>query len=401
MGATTSAPVAAPSLDSLEPDDQRNLLRNVQSVAGRDQRQPGKFEAAAFREIHASMPPQLADGLWRGLCAASRAPPPLDLDAVLRTVVPLRVGPTAASQRAHIDACFSDSAERAIAVAFEEAAPWLESMGEELPVDASALAIRSLGTAQALLAAAACAVWTLDLRDAQPLPVLAEGTSRLLTTAHVRALSAMLPVDQRRRWRLLFTTCRDGCSFTRLVGHVAERTPCLLVVRDRAGATFGAFAAAPLRKGPAFGGAYGSFLFTLVPAVTVHRASGASANLVYLNAGAEQLPNGLAFGGNLDARYFGLWLRDDLESGRSDGPCATYGDAPCLASAAEFVLDELEVWAVEEDPPPPSEEEQAAARGENALTAAGVLDAKHQETRNFLALATGKGQHADSLAPIE
>ena len=55
---------------------------------------------------------------------------------------------------------------------------------------------------------------------------------------------------------------------------------------------------------------------------------------------------------------------------------------------------------MEEDPPPPSEEEQAAARGENALTAAGVLSSKHQETRNFLAVATGKTQHSEALAPL-
>ena len=92
------------------------------------------------------------------------------------------------------------------------------------------------------------------------------------------------------------------------------------------------------------------------------------------------------------------WLRDDLESGRSCGPCVTYDNAPCLATATEFRLSEVEVWAVEEDPPPPSEEDAAAARGENALTAAGVMSSKHEETRNFLAMA-GRTQHAASLAP--
>ncbi len=77
-----------------------------------------------------------------------------------------------------------------------------------------------------------------------------------------------------------------------------------------------------------------------------------------------------------------VW-QDDLETGRSDGPCTTYGGSPCLASGAAFAVDEIEVWAVEEDPPPPSEEEQAVAAGENALTAAGVLSSKHTETRNF------------------
>ena len=131
----------------------------------------------------------------------------------------------------------------------------------------------------------------------------------------------------------------------------------------------------------------------------VYRASGVNANHVYFNVGMESIPNGLAFGGSLDARFFGLWLHDDLETGRSEGPCSTYGDSPCLSSTSAFEIDELELWAVEDDPPPPSEEEQAAERGENALTAAGVLSSKHQETRNFLAVATGKGNHSDALSP--
>ena len=43
-----------------------------------------------------------------------------------------------------------------------------------------------------------------------------------------------------------------------------------------------------------------------------------------------------------------------------------------------------------------SEEELAAQQGENALTAAGVLSSKHQETRNFLAMA-GKETNSDKL----
>ena len=68
-----------------------------------------------------------------------------------------------------------------------------------------------------------------------------------------------------------------------------------------------------------------------------------------------------------------------------------------LALAAEFRVAEVELWAVAEDPPPPSDEEQAAGRGENALTAVGVLSSKHEETRKFLEIATGKGQASADL----
>ena len=104
----------------------------------------------------------------------------------------------------------------------------------------------------------------------------------------------------------------------------------------------------------------------------------------------EALPNGLAFGGQLDSRFFGLWIHDGLESGTSAAPsvpCSTY-HSPCLSpSGPEFAVDALEVWAVGDDPPPPSEEEAAAAAGENALTAAGVLSSKHEEAKAFVAIA--------------
>ena len=67
-----------------------------------------------------------------------------------------------------------------------------------------------------LLAEVACAAWLLDLRELEPLPVLTEGATRLLTSSeHVRFLAKALPAAQRRKWRLLFTTARDGLSFSR------------------------------------------------------------------------------------------------------------------------------------------------------------------------------------------
>ena len=44
----------------------------------------------------------------------------------------------------------------------------------------------------------------------------------------------------------------------------------------------------------------------------------------------HELPNGLAFGGQLDDRFFGLWIHDP-ESGRSVAGCATYR-SPVLSS---------------------------------------------------------------------
>ena len=130
----------------------------------------------------------------------------------------------------------------------------------------------------------------------------------------------------------------------------------------------------------------------------MHRASGENSNFVMLNAGMEQLPNGLAFGGNIDSRFFGLWLRDDLETGRSCAPCSTYqGLAAPLCSAAgdsggtEFSVDVVELWAVDDDLPEDDEPQGTALDG--------VMGEQHKETRAFLEMA-GKTQHAANLAPL-
>ena len=149
-------------------------------------------------------------------------------------------------------------------VAFEEAAPWLASVDSDA-AQALHTTPRTADGAAAVLAAAACAAWLLDMRKMQPLPELSEGISRLLTTEHVRVLSDVLPSEQRRRWRLLFTACRDGTSFTRFVALGMQRTPCLLVIRDKGGCIFGGFASEPPKPSPQFGGGYGSFLFKLAP----------------------------------------------------------------------------------------------------------------------------------------
>ena len=105
----------------------------------------------------------------------------------------------------------------------------------------------------------------------------------------------------------------------------------------------------------------------------------------------EQLPNGVAFGGQLDARFFGLWLHDDLETGRSCAPCSTYDDlrAP-LSSSGDFRVDAVEMWAVDEDVPPDDEPQGTALDG--------VMGDQHAETRSFMEMA-GKTSHAATLAP--
>lgn len=291
MGATTSAP-PPPNLSELDPEEQRTLLRNVQLMSSRNPAQPGRFLFADFEATHAAMSPRLRYALWSAL-AAGDARESLGLDAVVCVVVPLRHSPLSlAAAQAHLLLCSSQQQATGAELA-EDAATWLASLGKPAPPTADVARV---------LATAACTAWLVDLRELEPLPTLSEGSSSLLQPAHVRFLSRALPAEQRREWRLLYTTGRDGTSFTRLVGLTAQRTPVLVVVRDKAGAVFGGFASEPLEVSPQFGGGYGSFLFALHPgAPALYQASGSNANLVYLNVGMEQLPNGLAFGAHAAA----------------------------------------------------------------------------------------------------
>ena len=298
MGASSSSTPGVPKLDDLESSQQRTLLRNLQLLAGRDQSRPGKFSERDWREVHSSMPSRLAGGLWAALSShatggGSAHDMVLGLDEVTSKIVPLAAGGGSAAApslaaRQHLEACYPGSPATAVEVAFDEAAPWLASV--EQPSDAADVP-RTPEAAAAILAAAACAAWLLDMRSMQPLPALSEGSSRLLTSAHVRALSSVLPSEQRREWRLLFATFRDGTSFSRFVSLGMGRTPCLVVIRDRGGAIFGGFAAEPPRPSPQFGGGYGSFLFRVAPGPpAIFPASGANANLLYFNVSTPPHP---------------------------------------------------------------------------------------------------------------
>ena len=153
-------------------------------------------------------------------------------------------------------------------------------------------------------------------------------------------------------------------------------------------------------------------MFTLQPQPAIHRASGENSNFVYLNQvspnaspdpdpepdhrpepcpnqGMEQLPNGLAFGGQLDDRFFGLWIHDNLESGRSVAGCATYR-SPVLSSTPDFAIAALELWAVEPDAPLPAWQQEAEEQG-------GVMGAKHKQTREFMSMA-GRELPSESAA---
>lgn len=406
-------------LSTFESEEERNLLRNFQLLASRDMSEPETFGADDFSAVPLGMPPELAAAVFRSLGTGGAS---ADLDAVVRAVgLPLADEQALAAGFCLHDACGEAGGKAAHALCMAAAA-WLGSVDVTTVPEARAARWRRLcaafgpaaaappapsssrqafaeevaGTpallaAARVLASAVQAAWLIDHRRLGSLPSLAEGTSELLREADMRLLNDALPPRCRRTWRLAFSSRRDGTSFSRLCALGSRPSATLLVARDEGGAVFGGFCSQQLRKSPAFFGDYTCFIYTLRPAAAVHRASGENANLVYLNQHMEQLPNGLAFGGQTDSRFFGLWLRDDLETGRSCAPCSTYQNAAVLSSAGEFKLDAVELWAVDDDVP--EEEPQGTALD-------GVLGEQHAEARHFLELA-GKKSHAAELAPLE
>eukprot|EP00850_Spirogloea_muscicola_P017595 SM000153S01584 [mRNA] locus=s153:59860:61411:+ [translate_table: standard] len=120
--------------------------------------------------------------------------------------------------------------------------------------------------------------------------------------------------------------------------------PTILVVRDKGGALFGGYASQPWERRSTFYGDLKSFLFTLTPAMRLHKASGANTNILWCASGftSDSVPNGVGLGGQ--PHHFGIFLDSTLERAHSR-PCVTFGSPP-LSSTPEFVPDVIECWAV-------------------------------------------------------
>ena len=116
-------------------------------------------------------------------------------------------------------------------------------------------------------------------------------SSSLLPPATLRALCGALDLTQRREWRMLYSSARDGHSWSSLAVRVLNRTPCLIAIRDTGGCTFGAFAPQPLSKGSRWGGSHHSFLWRTDASgkAEVFRASGENDHFVYCNSGMEEV----------------------------------------------------------------------------------------------------------------
>ncbi|EFJ52534.1 hypothetical protein VOLCADRAFT_116007 [Volvox carteri f. nagariensis] len=263
---------------------------------------------------------------------------------------------------------------------------------------------------RATVAAAAAAPRGLN---ALRLPVLlqlgkAAAGSTLLQPVWTWVLASRLPPAQRVEWRLLFTSQRDGKSFSTFFGRLsAAPGPTLLLLRDAEGALLGGYASQPWAKSGIYYGDVSSFIFSLLPILQVFPATGVNDNFQWCGVGFSQLPAGLGFGGAAAARgHFALYVEPSLDSGMSR-PVATYGNTP-LASEQ---IDAVECWLLQ----PPEGEQQpgdtAGGRPGGTCSAAGTAGGgggggsilgKAAEDRAILELA-GLKMHSAGLRdePLE
>ena len=285
MGASTSSLPSTREelLATLEPADERLLLRNFQLLAAHDPALPGTFGVAEWSAFHAVMPPRLRAAMWAGLRGDDGS---INLDTVVHaTTLPTQAAADAALL---LHDCMPTASLPEMLQVCTEAAEWLaqlESTGHagraaewarlrcafdacqarcaaarvSRPVSRATFAEHVVASAPLLagarvLAAAVQAAWLLDYRKLQPLPQLEQGESALLRPADLRLLAEALPPQCRHRWRLLFSSARDGASFSRLCALTVDRAPVLLVVRDTGGAVFGGVCTQPLQKSPRFFG---------------------------------------------------------------------------------------------------------------------------------------------------
>ncbi|NWS21711.1 TLDC1 protein, partial [Pachyramphus minor] len=162
-------------------------------------------------------------------------------------------------------------------------------------------------------------------------------------------INSHLPAELQHKWQLLFSSRLHGESFSQLCGHIVNKGPCIVILKDLDGFLFGGFASHSWEVKPQFQGDNRCFLFSVFPSLAVYTYTGYNDHFMYLNNGQQTMPNGLGMGGQHG--YFGLWIDSDYGKGHSKAKprCTTY-NSPQLSAKEDFTLDAMEVWAVGDVP---------------------------------------------------
>lgn len=210
-----------------------------------------------------------------------------------------------------------------------------------------------------------------------------------LTLADILLINSSLPVELRTEWRLLFSSKMHGESFSSLLGAIVDKGPSVIVVKDQQGGIFGGFASTSWTISPQFTGTDKNFIFSLSPKMAVYQTTGFNDHYQYLNVQQQTFPNGLGMGGQLN--YFGFWIDSEYGKGKCSPSCTTYTYRQ-LSSNTDFLIDNIEVWAVGPEPEKDEDEERRPAGS--------VLDS-NRDAKAVLDIM-GKERHSEGLRePVE
>ncbi|CAB4391932.1 uncharacterized protein OCT59_008854 [Rhizophagus irregularis] len=170
--------------------------------------------------------------------------------------------------------------------------------------------------------------------------------SRLLAPSDYYILNSHLPPDCRiTTHKLLFSSTRDGDSWSTFINYILYQGSTLIVVKDKDGNIFGGFAYEDWELKPNWYGNEKNFLFSIRPKLRIFPSTGYNDHYQYLNYGTKTLPNGLGMGGQFD--FCGLWINSDIINGNSMAtPLSSTYSSPQLSKKQEFKVDEIEVWLV-------------------------------------------------------
>ncbi|KAG1656155.1 TLD domain-containing protein 1 [Nymphon striatum] len=182
--------------------------------------------------------------------------------------------------------------------------------------------------------------------------------SGLLDIPAIVMINSNLPSELQNEWTLLFSTMKDGESFSSFVQHIVQEGPTALLVRDKDGHTFGGFASSSWELNASFTGKDNCFLFNTFPRFGIYGTTGYNDHYMYINQHQQTLPNGLGMGGQFD--YFGLWIDSNFGSGKCSSSCTTF-ENPMLSSMENFKFDAIEVWRV--GPKPKKDEDEEGDHG--------------------------------------
>lgn len=170
--------------------------------------------------------------------------------------------------------------------------------------------------------------------------------SSLLTSGQTEALVSALPRRFRQvRWKLIYSTARDGTSLKTFFRKSDKLSPTVLVVRDEAGYIFGCYApeswmttgSSNYQKNKYYGTGE-TFVFQLVPNMIAYRWS--RKNNYFITSS----PSYIAVGGGGESCVPALYIDKELLHG-SSGECETF-QSQQLSKMGDFQIRAIELWHI-------------------------------------------------------